>query len=358
MIFNKNFVANSIPAQRQLQERDVLRTCNNINENRFEAEYQALGFSVNAGRLPDDMFREFDKIAVERMKLDEGDAFLNVLMPMARAISIGKLTFENARASDAGVVQTSMTGQIGVKFDEVDYSTDGTIVPVHDNGWSINWRKMASASDEGFDIQFDNQREQVSAHRNNLADTFLDGMIDKKGEFIVVDTRSWKGMRNDTRVAQVDLGAGGVNFDFTDKSKTGEEIKAAFIEIRDTMRIENKCTLDLDYFVSELIGSNFERKFSAQYDAQTIEAELSQLVGVGSITRSSKLGSGAATDGNEMMGFPTNGQVRPITGMGVSTIALPRQVYNANHSFVVASAVGWEVRDDFFGNTCAFSAKD
>jgi hypothetical protein len=358
MIFNKTLVANSIAAKRQLRERDAIRSCFNINEQRFGGEYRAHGLKANAGRIPDEVFREFDNVTVERMKLDEGDAFLNDLMPMSRALPIGKLTFENRRASDAGNVQTSMTGQIGVKFDNVDFSIDGTIIPVHDNGFSRNWREFSAGQSEGFDVLIDDQRENVSAHRNHLADTFLDGHKDKNSQVIVVDTRKWEGMRNDARVVQIDLGAGGVNFDFTDQTKTGDQIKNAFIEIRDTMRITNKCTSDLTYYVSEEIASNFERKFSTQYDAQTIEAELMQLRGVAGIKASSKLGSAAVIAGNELMAFPMNGLVRPLTGMGVSTIAQPRQVYNANYDFIVASAIGWEVRTDFFNNSCAMSAKD
>ena len=358
MIFNKTLVANSISAKMQLRERDAIRSCFNINEGRFSGEMKANGLKANAGRIPAEVFREFDNVTVERMKLDEGDAFLNDLMPMSRSLPIGKLTFENRRASDAGNVQTSMTGQIGVKFDSVDFSIDGTIIPVHDNGYSRNWREFSAGESEGFDALIDDQRENVSAHRNHLADTFLDGHKDKNSQLIVVDSRSWAGMRADSRVAQIDLGAGGINFDFTDQTKTGDEIKNAFIQIRDVMRITNKCSVDLVYYVSEEIASNFERKFSTQYNAQTIEAELMQLRGVSAIKSSSKLGSAAATAGNEMMALPMNGLVRPLVGMGVSTIAQPRQVYNANYDFIVASAVGWEVRTDYFNNTCAMSAKD
>lgn len=358
MIFTNKIVADSIQFQRQIKERDAIRSCYNMSEDRFAPEYRAHGLNVNAGRIPDEVFREFDNVTVERMRLDEGDAYLNLLMPLSRGLPIGKLTFEHRRASDAGNVQTSMTGQIGVQFDSVDFDISGTIIPVHDNGWSRNWREVSAWSSEDFDGMVDDQRENVSAHRNHLADTVLDGMKDKDGNFIVVDQRSWKGIRGDAKVEQIDLGAGGINFDFTDQTKTGEEIKKAFIAMRDVMRINNKCSKDLTYFMSVEIASNLERKFTTNYDAPTISQELSKLRGVADLIESSKLGPAAATDGNEWMAFPLDGTFRPLTGMGVSVMAQIRQVYNANHDFIVASAIGWEVRDDFFGNTCVMSAKD
>jgi hypothetical protein len=42
--------------------------------------------------------------------------------------------------------------------------------------------------------------------------------------------------------------------------------------------------------------------------------------------------------------------------MGINTVALPRPVYNSNYNFAVWSAIGFEVRTDFAGNTCAFYA--
>ncbi len=115
----------------------------------------------------------------------------------------------------------------------------------------------------------------------------------------------------------------------------------------------NKCQKDLVYYFSREAISNFERKFSTQYDAKIIMQELADLTGVAAIKGSSKL------SGNEFMGFPLDANsVRPMVGMGVNTIAMPRPVYNSNYEFVVWGAIGFEVRTDFAGNTCAFFASD
>jgi hypothetical protein len=246
-----------------------------------------------------------------------------------------------------------MTGQIGVKMDQVEYTYDASLVPVHDTGFFRNWREWNAMQAEGFDALIDDQRESVAAIRRRLADNVLDGHTDSNGNTIVVDGVSWGGMRNDSRVAAIDLGASGINFDFTSNANTGDQIKDAFIQVRDTMWITNTCERDLVYYVSREIMSNWERKFSANYDAQIISQELSKLMGVADIKVTSKL------TGNQMMGFPLDGNsVRPIVGMGVNTVAMPRPVYNSNYEFVVWGAAGFEVRTDFSGKTCAFYASE
>jgi hypothetical protein len=353
MIFQKKIVGNSRTAAEQWSDVAYARHMAEVQNNAHLAMMRASGqpMSANAGLIPRDVFQEFDKVAVERFRSDDGDTFLNDLLPLSRSVSIGKLTHKFRQSSDAGNAQTSMTGQIGVKLDQVEFTYDGSIVPIHDSGFTRNWREWNAQNSEGFDALVDDQRESVATLRAHLADNFLDGHNDTQGNLIVVDALSWGGMRNDSRVAQIDLGGGGINFDFTDNTKTGAEIKAAFIQVRDIMWITTICEKDLTYYVSREIASNFERKFSAQYDAKIIMQELAQLMGVAAIKVSSKL------TGNQLMGFPLdNNLIRPVVGMGLNTVAMPRPVYNSNYDFVVWGAIGFEVRTDFAGNTCAFYA--
>lgn len=354
MLFQQEIIGNSRAGADQWLEVNNARRMANV-QNSVHAALMAANdggqMSVNGGLIPRDVYQEFDTVAVERFRSDDGDTFLNDLLPLSRSVSIGKLVHKFRQVSDAGNAQTSMTGQIGVKMDQVEFTYDGSIIPVHDTGFFRNWREWNAQTSEGFDALIDDQRESVATIRQHLADQFMDGHVDVQGNAIVVDAISWLGMRNDTRVAQVDLGAGGVNFDFTDNAQTGADVKANFIEIRDIMWITNKCERDIVYYVSREIASNFERKFSAQYDAKIIMQELAQLMGVAAIKVSSKL------TGNQLMGFPLDpNRIRPVVGMGLNTVALPRPVYNSNYEFAVWGAIGFEVRTDYDGNTCAFYA--
>ena len=348
MIFQQEIIGNSRSGQEQWAEVIAARIAANNQERMFSNQGLLL---PNQGLIPRDVYQEFDNVTVERMRSDDGDTFLNDLLPLSRSVSIGKLVHKFRQASDAGSAQTSMTGQIGVKMDQVEFSYDGSIIPIHDTGFSRNWREWNAQTSEGFDALIDDQRESVASLRSHLADNFMNGHLDKDGNAIVVDGLSWAGMTADSRVAQIDLGAGGVNFDFTDTAKTGAEIKAAFIKIRNIMWITNNCQKELTVYVSREIAANFERKFSASYDSPLISAELGQLQGIAIIKNTSKL------SGNKLMGFPLDANnIRPVVGMGMNTVAMPRPVYNSNYEFVVWGAVGFEVRTDFAGQTCAFYA--
>lgn len=323
-----------------------------IVRHRVAAENAENAFQTNAGIVPRDVYQDMERDTVEVMRSDDGDAFLNDLIPRARGINIGKLTTQFRKASDAGTVQTSMSGQTGTLFDQVDYNYDGAIIPVQTSGYFRNWRELESHRSEGFDALIDDNRETVKTMRIAMADSFLDGFKDKNGNYLSQDGITWTGLRNDAaRVAQVDLGAGGLNFDFTDTSKTGAEIKAAFMQIRDTLYIDNNCAQDITYYLSREIVSNFERRFSAQYDSTTILQELTGLMGVSSFKSTNKL------TGNQLMGLPSSGDmVRPLSGMMTSTVALPRVRFNDNYEFMVWHATGWQVKTDYYGRKCALYA--
>lgn len=352
MIFQQSLIRNSRSGMAQWNAVIGARNGYAANERMLAPAMRAAGLQVNMGLIPQDVYQEFDNVTVERFRSDDGDTFLNDLLPLSRSVNIGRLIYKFRRASDAGVTQTSMTGQIGVKFDQVEYSYDGTLIPIHDTGFFRNWREWNAQQAEGFDALVDDQRESVAALRRKLADVFLDGAVDADGNYIVLDSIDWQGMRNDSRVAQVDLGAGGINFDFTDTTKTYEEIEAAFKEVRDVLWIDNNSQKEATYYVSREIASNMER-YSSEYvsSSNKIIQRLSSLMGVADIKASSKL------SGNELMAFPLDGMsVRPIVGMGVNTVAMPRPVYNSNYEFVVWGAVGFQVIQDYLGQYCALFA--
>lgn len=351
MIFQKSLMANQIGNSNLARQWDEVVSGREASESHNMALNAMAGMTANAGLIPEEVYQDFDNVTVQRMRSDDGDTFLNDLLPLSRSVNIGKLVQKFRQSSDAGVVTTSMSGQSGTVKDQVEYSYDGSIIPIHETGFGRMWREWSAMQSEGFDALIDDQRETVATLRQKIAGDFLDGHRDKSGNLIVVDGLSWGGMRNDSRVAQQDLGAGGLNFDFTDATKTGEEIKAAFIQVRDVLRIDNNCPQDATYYVSREIMSNFERRFSESYDSRTVAEELESLMGVAALKETNKL------TGNQLMAFPLSSDlVRPVVGMGINTVQMARQQWNSNYDFSVWGAVGFQVRTDFAGRTCALYA--
>lgn len=349
MIFSKSLLTNAVQHSnsalgRQWSEVGNMRNNANAQERLFEALGQ---LAANEAQIPQDVYRDFDTVTVTEFKADEGDAFLQPLMALSRSVSVGKLVSTYRQASSAGLAQTSMGGQLGVKLDQVEYTYDGVIIPIHDDGFKRNFREIEAMRSEGFDALVDDQRETVRTLKNHIATQFLDGHRDTKGNLIVVEGHSWGGMRNDSRVSQIDLGAGGINFDFTDQTKTFAEIEAAFKEYRDITYIDNNCTKDATIWVSRQIMSNIERNSSESYNSEKIINRLASLMGIASIEVTSEL------TGNQLMGFPLDGSVRPVVGMAINTTAIPRQLYNADHQFVTWAAIGFQVKVDYKGQTCA-----
>ena len=360
MLFQQSLVGNSRCAAEQWDHVRFSRDAFNAQQRTIANSIRAAGpqyrdhFAVNDGLIPEDVFQEFDNVTVTQFRSDEGDTFLNDLLPMSKSVNIGKIVHKFRQASDAGRTQTSFTGQIGVKFDQVEYTIDGSIIPIHDTGFFRDWREWNAQRSENFDGLIDDQRESVRSLRQKLADKFIEGHTDEFGKFIKKDAIDWKGIRNDSRVAAVDTGVGGINFDFTDTTKTFAEIEAAFKQVRDVLWITNNCEKDVTYYVSKAIASNWERNSSEFSSSENkILQRLAALQGVKEIKTTSKL------VGDEFMGFPVSDNiVRPIVGMGVNTVAMPRPVYNSNYEFVVWGAIGFEVRTDFSGQTCAIFVSD
>jgi hypothetical protein len=324
---------------------------NQMMANALAAEgIMAKSLAVNEGFIPQDVYKDFDKDIKTEQLADRGMPFINRLIPRAKSVGIGRLTSSYAQSSEVGVVRSSLAGQQGILADAIEHKYDGFPVVVHDTATEVNWRQFASASAEGYDLLRENVSSSVRAMNEHFADTLLDGLVDKDGNYITVDGKSWKGMRNDTHIEQVNLGAAGINFDFTDGTQTGEAIKAAFLEVRNALRVDNNYGGQVFFTISVEIETVWEKRFSAQYDSKTVMQELSGMAGVAGFEMSRKL------TGNQIMGLPESDDVRPLVAMPVSTIILPRRMYNDNYRAVTSAVVGWQAKNDFEGRKTALYA--
>lgn len=349
MLFSKSFIANTASpgvnernAQAQFQEVLARREYFD-NMERSHALMQ--GHAENAAAvIPQDVYREFDRTITRVFRNDEGDNLLNALMPLSRSIDIGKIEYSFARASDSGNAQTSLSGQTPVLMDKAQYAYDSAFVPVHQTSFGRQWRELAGQRSEGFDGLIDDQENSLRALKRQMVSHILDGSdITFKGA-------RWDGLRNDSRVASIDLGAGGLNIDFTDPNASAKDIRDGFQKIRDVIRIQNNVYEDITFFVSREIMSNLERYYS-DYDA-TYQTLAKSIAGERGLNGIKEIKETAALTGNQMLPIAlSNRYIRPLVGMGINTMAVPRLTPFEAHNFITWSAMGIQVVTDFDGRT-------
>lgn len=342
MYFSKELVAN---AEGHVQRATNAQWNEVVARRRYfnEVEKQHAAMTGNAAAvIPQDVYREFDNVTKRIMRSDEGDVLLNDLMPLARAINIGKIEYQFRRSSDSGNAQTSLSGQTPILMDKAQYSYDKAIIPVHQDGFGRQWRELEGQRSEGFDGLIDDQENSVRAVRRQMVDYVLDGDAN-----IVFNGTTWTGLRNDSRVASVDLGASGLNIDLTSSAADADDIRNAFRSMRDTLRISNNAMGGVTFYVSREIMTNLERYY-ADTDAGfgTLLKALLQLNGIAAIKETAKL------SGNEVIGMVLSNEfIRPLVGMGVNTTAIPRVNPFDAHNFITWGAMGIQVITDYDGRT-------
>lgn len=257
MIFNKKLAKGNAQILRAMSAQYSA-----VNAWRDDSRHALpMAMFANAGQSPKMLYREWDNQTIQQFRLDEGDNILNKLMPLARSLPIGRTVLENARSSDNGEFQQSMTGEHESIYDNTDYDLDGTLVPVSSNGFKRNWRESEQLSLEDFDDASIQQSEATRTHRQGVIGSFMDGHRDKSGALITEKGLTWAGVRADSRVDQVDLGAGGLNIDLSAPATAAQDIYDTFAALSQRRQVTNKVSAPAAWFLSLEIFWNITTKF-------------------------------------------------------------------------------------------------
>lgn len=340
MYFAKDWAANQGASTQANFNKQWEEVCQRrLYANHVEKQFEMAGNA--AAVIPRDVYLEMDTVTKRVMRADEGDTILNDLMPLARNVDIGKIEYKYRRASDSGNAVTSLSGQTTVLMDKTNYSYDSAIIPVHQDGFGREFREVAGLKSEGFDAMIDDQENATRGVRRRMVDHILDG------SGVPFNGTTWTGIRNDSRVARVDLDSDGLNIDLTAAATTGANMRAAFKSLRDTMRITNNAYGQITFYVSREIFTNLERHYNENdVGYGTILEDLLKLSGIAAIKESSKL------SGNELFGCVLSSEfIRPLVGMGVNTVAVARTNPFDAHNFITWGAMGIQIMNDYDGRT-------
>jgi hypothetical protein len=318
------------------------------NAQGFMAQMGGDALQANqSARIPQDVYREFDSQATAIMRADNL-TLMNDLMALAKSLPIGKALHEYRQSSDAGSSTTSMNGQVPAKLDKTAYTYDGAIVPIHAVGYGREWREWSAQQSEGFDGLIDDNENAT----RKLKDTIVDAIYD--GSDVTFKGVDGYGIKNAANTQLSDLGAGGLNIDFTDASETAENIRNAFIQLMYVLRTGNNVTNDLTVYISREIEENFQRYYSSEDLAfGTLLENLNRIAGIKDIKTDAKL------SGNELLFVALESRfIQPLVGMAASTVPVVRSQPFDNYNFLCWSACGLQIRADATGKSGVLYARE
>lgn len=310
------------------------------------AEDQLAAVRNQAAVLPRDAWLELDSITRRVMRNDEGQAYMADLMPLAKAVNIGKLVHLNRVSSDAGTVVRSLSGQVPVPLDKVTYDYRGTPVPIFSTAYGREWREWNTLQSENFDALSDDQEAHTAKIRRDMALYALDG-----DPSITVQGYSGYGIRTSPFSKAINLGsaAGGANIDLT--TAGSDDVDNFITQVLGGVLDDNLITGKVNLYISPEIGRNFDKSYSGStgFKGGTL---LSYLL---TNRRINKIVVTYELSGNEFFGFVPNSEfIRPIVGMAVNTTAKVRQNPTDNYQFLIMGAMGLEIRADYNGKTGVF----
>ncbi len=344
-----SLILNAKLANSNAEKRIMIAQWNEVQALRSGASLQAMkdfinntgamNLETNAAQTPAEAYREFDSTTKIEMVPAGEHATFSRLMQKARPVSIGRQVFEYRRSSDTDTGQSSMSGQIGVKMDHVDYSYAGTIVPIHDKAYGRNWREVEGMRADGFDATVDDARECERKLITTMDDYLWDGNAN-----LSLKGRVWLGIKNDTTVATATIG-----LDLSAGASAAQDIQNEVKRIRDILRITNNCVQQLRVGVSREIMSNWERSVALTDSTfGSILSFVETLKGIAEVYEDSRL------VGNELVMYWDDQQgFHPVVGMGINSYAVPRQFHNADFNFIKWAAVGFLAKTDFSNRKCA-----
>lgn len=348
--FTEQLVANSRPHRQWWGEVSAQRNAFHAAESALHPlMMQAAGITANqAAVLPRDAWLEMDTLTTRLMRGDDGEAYMADLMPLARAVNIGKISFGYRVASDAGTVRRSISGQVPDFMGKTEYDYRYTIVPIFNTSFGRSWREWNSLQSEGFDAIMDDTENHIWNIRKNMADYALNG-----DSSLVFNGTPGYGIKNHPLSKSINLGsaAGGANIDLSATATTSDAIIAFINGPFGAMLDANEVSAPVNLYVSREIMRNWDRDYSgaAGFKTGSLRDWIEANRRINAVKQTNQL------TGNQFFGFvPDARYIRPLVGMAVNTTALVRPNPVDDYNFLTMGAMGLDIRADFNGKSGVF----
>lgn len=344
--FSTELVKNSRPHAKWWSEVTAERNHFVNSEKRL---LESSGLVTNdAAIIPRDAWLELDNITRQVMRHDEGQAYMQDLMPLAKAVDIGKIVHVNRVSTDAGNVTRSLSGQTPDGMDKVTYDYRKTIVPIFTSGYGREWREWKSHQSENFDALIDDQEAHTAAIKQDMAQYCLDGDSE-----LSADGTSAYGIRTSalSKVLNLGSGAGGANIDLSSTETSSDAVEAYINGPFGQMLDDNFIIAPVNLYISPEIARSWDRPYSG-----SLGFKIGSLMdAIKANRRINDIKVSFELTGNQFFGFvPDSKYIRPLVGMAVSTTAKARLNPTDNYNFMLLGAMGLEIRADANNRTGVF----
>ena len=355
LYLDKQIIANSGNGNSQFNQITSMRKLHANREEVLLAEAVKAGLvkdcflAANAGRLPQDTYRDFDRTIKRVMAGDEGSAVISLLP--TRSLPIGKIVAEYAQASDSGSAQATISGRQAHKLDRAAYEYDGALVLVHDDGFGRLWREVEAMRSEDFDGLQDDQANTVRAVRRSIYDHAFNGVanVEYKG------TQAY-GMKNSPNTQSLDLDASGVNVDLTSPTASFADFEKAIVAALTALQgSANNVEMDITFAFSSQIWFNALRTGTTDTNFTTILEACRRIPGVANIVKT----NGTQLTGNEFLAWANSDEyIQLQVGMAVNTQPVIRNMFNDPYNFVTWGAAGLLIKADTAGRSGVLYARN
>jgi len=300
----------------------------------------------NAGLTPGDAFRMMDPTTKDFQAPAGEFTTLKMLLSQSKATNLGQKLYTYRKFNELDEGQISLSGTTGVKGDKGDYTYANGIIPIFDKGFGIDWRDKLALDAENFNALVDYSREAERGIHKTM-NSFLwngDSSVNFKGT-------AWGGIKNDSTVATATL-----TVDLTSSSATPVEISNEVARVADILWITNNCPNKYKFAVSREIMSHWERTV---YSTAT-GAWGTLLDYIKSFRYFDEIYEDPELSGNQIaMYWLDNTQgFHALTGMAMSTYALPRTMHNSGFDYIKWAACGFLARTDSSDQKCALYATE
>lgn len=355
LYLDKQIIANSGNAKAQYNQIVNMRKLHGNREANLIGEAVSAGLmgnsflAANAGRVPQDTYRDFDRTIKRVMAGDEGANIVSLLP--TRSLPVGKIVAEYAQASDSGAAQATISGRQAHKLDRAAYDYDGALVLIHDDAFGRQWREVEAMRSEDFDALQDDQANTVRSVRRSIYDHALNGVPD-----VQYKGAQAYGMKNSPNTQPLQLGAAGVNVDLTSNTATYADFEKAIIAALTALQgPANNVDMNITFAVSSEVWFNALRTGTTDSNFRNTLEALRNIPGVADIVKS----NGSQLSGNEFLAWANSDEyVQLQVGMAVNTQPVVRNMFNDPYNFVTWGAAGVLIKADTAGRSGVLYARE